>query len=128
MLRMILSAVLLLMGEANHSIVVVYLESMSYPTVARDAQIQGTVELIVGVSPSGDVVSASANSGHPMLKRAAEENIKRWRFAPGGERRFSINYEFSLEEPRTTYRSETKNYFELPTRVRVVTTLPARTD
>ena len=128
MLNIVLSAVLLLVAETSQPIEVTYLESIVYPPVARDAQIQGTVEVHVSVSATGDVLSASADAGHPALKHAAEENIRRWKFAAGVERRFSVTYEFSLEEPRTPYRSETKNCFNLPSRVRVVTTLPARTD
>ncbi len=128
MLKIILSVLVLMLGQTSQPIVVNYLESITYPTVARDAQIQGTVGVDVDVSSEGDVISANANSGHPALKHAAEENIRRWKFAAGTKRRLSITYEFSLEEPRTTYRPETKNYFELPSRVRVVTTLPARTD
>ncbi|SRR6266849_5733375 len=125
MLEIIYNVILLLVSQASQPIIVNYLESITYPAVARDAQIQGTVEIDVSVSSRGDVISASANSGNPVLKRAAEENIRRWRFAPGDQRAFSIVYEFSLEEPRTPYRSETKNYYELPSRVRVVTNLPA---
>lgn len=128
MLQAILNALFLLLPQANHQIVVTYLESITYPQVARDAQIQGTVEIEVKVSPQGDVVSTSTGPAHPMLKRAAEENIGRWKFAPGTARTFTITYEFSLEEPRTEYRSETRNYYYLPSRVRVLTTLPARTD
>jgi TonB family protein len=128
MLLIILSALLLLVGGGEEDIVVTYLESVTYPAVARDAQVQGTITLVVEVSPEGNVVSARANSGDANLKSVAEENIRRWKFAHGTERKFSIKYEFSLEEPRTPYRSETRNYFELPTRVRVVTSFPARSD
>jgi TonB family protein len=128
MLQIILVALSLFVSQTTEPITVTYLESIAYPVVARDAQIQGAVEIEVIVSPDGDVISASANSGHPALKRSAEENIRRWKFAPGAKKRISIVYEFSLEEPRTAYRTETKNYCDLPSRVRVVTTLPARTD
>lgn len=130
MFQAILSALLLFMGQTREPVtVVIYLESIAYPSVARDAQIQGTVEIEAVIAPSGDVDSASANSGHAVLKRAAEENIKRWKFAPANAKRnFSIIYEFSLEEPRTSFGAETKNYFDLPSKVRVVTNLRTRTD
>ncbi len=129
MLKIILSAILLLSTDTSDPALVTYLESITYPAVARDARIQGTVEVFVEVSPSGDVASASANSGHPALKRAAEENVKRWKFVrANAKRRFSIIYEFSLEEPSMPSGSETKNYFELPSKVRVVTNLRTRTD
>ncbi len=129
MLQAILSALIFLSSVTDQPITVTYLESLTYPAVARDAQIQGTVEIEAVVAPTGEVDSASANSGHPALRRAAEENVKRWKFAPANaKRRFSITYEFSLEEPRMPFGSETKNYFDLPSKVRVVTNLRTRTD
>ena len=126
---MILIGLFLFVSQTSEPINVAHLESIAYPVVARDAQIQGTVEIDVSISPDGAVISALANSGHPALKRPAEENIRRWRFAPANSRRnFSIVYEFSLEEPRLPYGCETKNYFDLPSKVRVVTNLRARTD
>jgi TonB family protein len=129
MLQIILVALFLFVSQTTEPITVTYLESIAYPVVARDAQIQGAVEIDVIVSPDGNVISASANSGHPALKHPAEENVRRWRFAPANTKiSFSIVYEFSLEEPRLPYGSETKNYFDLPSKVRVVTNLRARTD
>jgi len=129
MLQIILIALVVFVGQTSEPIAVTHLESIAYPVVARDAQVQGTVEVDVDISPDGAVISALANSGHPALKRPAEENIRRWRFAPANTKRsFSIVYEFSLEEPRLPYGSETKNYFDLPSKVRVVTNLRARTN
>ena len=129
MLQIILIALFLFVSQTSEPIAVTHLESIAYPVVARDAQIQGTVEVEVDVSPDGAVISALANSEHLALKRAAEENIKHWRFAPANVKRsFSIGYEFSLQEPRLPYGSETKNYFDLPSKVRVVTNFRARTD
>lgn len=129
MLRAILSVLFLFVGQTSEPITVTHLESIRYPAVARDARIQGTVEIDAVVAADGEVVSASANSGHPALKRAAEENVKQWKFSPvSTERKLSIVFEFSLEEPSVPYGAETKNYFDLPSRVRVVTNLRTRTD
>lgn len=128
MLDIILTLLIFLVPQANQQAVVTHLESISYPEVAHDAQIQGSVELSVEVSESGTVISAVALSGHPILKRAAETNIERWKFAAGTPRKLSMTYEFSLQEPRTSHRPDTKDYFDLPSRVRVVSELPARTD
>lgn len=51
-----------------------------YPPIARLAKIQGEVKVDFTLSSNGEVVSATAVSGHPMLKGAAEENVKTWRF------------------------------------------------
>ena len=128
MIQILLSFLLAWTSQTDQVVTVKHVESIAYPSVARDAQIQGKVEVEVSVSPEGDVVSASAISGHPALKPAAEENIRRWRFDRGATRRFSVTYSFSLEEPGMSGRSETRNAFDLPSLVRVVTNLPVRTD
>ena len=129
MLRVVLSTLIFLIGQAYQPIVVTHLESIGYPAVARDARIQGTVEITAEIAPDGRVISAYANSGHPALKPAAEENVKRWKFAPArNKRELSIVFEFALEEPNMPFGSETKNYFDLPSKVRVVTNFRSRTD
>jgi TonB family protein len=125
MLRILLAIVLFLTADSNPPLVVTYLESISYPAVARDAQIQGIVDVELTISPEGTVVSSIATSGHPALKAAAEENARRWKFAASGEKKISIRYEFLLEEPKARGRDDTRNYYQLPTRVRVVTSLRA---
>ncbi|HSR09791.1 MAG TPA: energy transducer TonB [Bryobacteraceae bacterium] len=55
-----------------------------YPALAKSARIQGQVELELVVDPpTGDVLSVSVESGHPMFKASATEAAKQWRFAPG---------------------------------------------
>jgi TonB family protein len=51
-----------------------------YPPIARLAKIQGEVQVDFTLNSNGEIVSAAAVSGHPMLKAAAEENVKTWRF------------------------------------------------
>ncbi len=53
-----------------------------YPTLAREARIQGTVVLDADISRDGAVESLKAISGHPMLIPAAVEAVKQWRFKP----------------------------------------------
>ncbi len=54
-----------------------------YPPLALQARIQGKVELQVAVEPStGEVRDVSAISGHPLLKPAAIDAAKQWRFVP----------------------------------------------
>lgn len=66
-----------------------------YPALARTANIQGKVELHVITGPDGKVISALAKSGHPLLERAALDNVKTWRFAGQSER--TVTYEFRVE-------------------------------
>jgi TonB family protein len=51
-----------------------------YPPIARLAQIQGEVKVKFVLNSDGEPISVLAVSGHPMLKPAAEENVKTWRF------------------------------------------------
>jgi TonB family protein len=106
--------------------VATHVESIGYPDFAREAAIQGAVDVEIIISSDGGVSSANAVSGHPVLKQAAEKNIRRWRFDPSsvGNRSLTVKYEFRLELPKTYYRSESQNIFELPTRVTVISNFP----
>jgi TonB family protein len=106
---------------------VVHVESLAYPDVAWATQIQGKVQVRVDISAKGEVISASAFSGHPILKTAAEANARKWKFSAGPERQAEILYEFSLEEPKTYDKSETKNLYELPDHVQIISNLRSAT-
>ena len=111
---------------ATRQPVATHVESIGYPDLARQATIQGAVDVEIIVSSDGGLSSASATSGHPLLKQAAEKNIKRRRFdsSSAGNRPLTVTYEFRLELPKTYYRPESRSIFELPTRVTVISNLP----
>jgi TonB family protein len=130
-MRFVLGSLLLLSAlsvddPAIHQPVATHVESIGYPNLARQAAIQGTADVEIIISSDGGVSSASAVSGHPLLKQAAEKNIKTWRFDSGstGNRALTVTYEFRLELPKTRYRPESRNIFELPTRVTVISNFP----
>jgi TonB family protein len=106
----------------------VHVESLAYPDVARAAQIQGEVDVEIEIDSQGNVSSAAAVSGHPVLKQAAEKNIRAWKFDASSSdgRRLTVGYRFILGLPKTYYRPETHNLFDLPTRVTVISKLPER--
>lgn len=54
----------------------------TYPPLARQARIQGTVILKILVSKSGDVQNLQLVSGHPILAPAAVEAVKQWKYRP----------------------------------------------
>jgi TonB family protein len=54
----------------------------SYPVIARAAHASGTVQVWVSIDETGKVVSASAVTGHPLLRAAAVEAAKLSRFSP----------------------------------------------
>lgn len=53
-----------------------------YPAAARAVKAGGAVSVQVTVDEAGDVISASAVSGHPLLRQAAEEAAKGAKFSP----------------------------------------------
>lgn len=53
-----------------------------YPAPARAVRAEGAVSVQVLIDEEGKVVSATAVSGHPLLRRAAVEAAQRSRFTP----------------------------------------------
>ena len=51
-----------------------------YPPIARLTHTQGEVKVDFVLNSSGEPVSVTAVSGNSLLKGAAEENVKSWRF------------------------------------------------
>jgi protein TonB len=53
-----------------------------YPSLAKQARIQGTVRLQAIVRRDGSVGSLQLISGHPLLTQAAIDAVSRWRYQP----------------------------------------------
>lgn len=60
----------------------VYRVQPIYPPIARQARIQGTVELRAIVSKAGTIENLAVVSGHPMLVKSAAEAVRQWRYRP----------------------------------------------
>ena len=54
----------------------------TYPPLARQARIQGSVLLQAEISKDGAIQNLRLISGHPMLAPAAIEAVKQWRYKP----------------------------------------------
>ena len=54
----------------------------TYPAIARAAGASGTVDVEVTVDESGNVASARAVSGHPLLQQAAVDAARQWTLKP----------------------------------------------
>jgi protein TonB len=54
----------------------------TYPPLARQARIQGTVVLQAVIGKDGSIQNLKVVSGHPMLAPAALEAVKQWRYKP----------------------------------------------
>jgi len=60
----------------------VYRVDPRYPMLARQARIQGTVQLRAIISKTGTIENLVVLSGHAMLVTAAVEAVKQWRYRP----------------------------------------------
>lgn len=58
------------------------LPSPQYPPAAKAVNAKGTVKVQVLVNESGDVVSANATSGHPMLRAVSVDAARHAKFRP----------------------------------------------
>jgi TonB family protein len=71
----------------------------TYPPLARQARIAGVVKLIFVLSGNaGEPTNVEVISGHPMLKDAAIENVKAWKFTNSyaeGKYQTTFRYRFS---------------------------------
>ena len=60
----------------------VHLVQPSYPAIARQAHASGTVIVQVTIDENGNVISAHAVSGHPLLQAAAAAAARASKFSP----------------------------------------------
>ena len=74
------------------------LPPLSYPTVALERRISGTVEIEFKTSPTGDIteIKVRTSSGHSELDRAALQNMRRGRWT-GSAGFFVKNFVFVLK-------------------------------
>jgi protein TonB len=54
----------------------------TYPPLARQARISGTVVLHAVISKDGSIENLTLVSGHPMLAPAAIDAVKQWKYKP----------------------------------------------
>ncbi|PYS51016.1 MAG: hypothetical protein DMF68_05600 [Acidobacteria bacterium] len=73
----------------------------TYPIIAAMAHVFGKVEVEVETNAKGDVASAKAISGHPLLCGTSEEAAKRWRFElePKDKNNRSLQLTFDFKNP-----------------------------
>jgi protein TonB len=54
----------------------------SYPPLARQARVQGTVKFTAIIGKDGAIHSLTLVSGHPLLVQAAQDVVKQWLYQP----------------------------------------------
>ena len=73
-----------------------------YPIVAKKACVEGTVVIEAVTNAAGDVAEAKVISGHPLLRTAAVNAVKEWKYEPfivNGEKKpvsFTVVLNFKL--------------------------------
>ena len=117
-----------LIAAGHHSVIdpeqstVTVAMSPPYPIIARHAQVSGDVSVEVSLNSAGEVVSARATGGHPLLNAAAERAAKEWRFAPSGDdpsnRTVSLVFSFKLM-PRCAPATDLTSIFYPPYKVEI---------
>jgi TonB family protein len=92
-------------SDLQTSVVITKLAQPSYPPVARQARIQGDVQIMVGVRRDGSVESVSLTSGHAILGRAALQSAQNSEYecrrCTEAVTSYSLVYTFRLEVPST---------------------------
>ncbi len=54
----------------------------TYPAMAKQARISGTVRLLGVIAPDGTIQKLQVVSGHPLLARAALDAVRQWVYRP----------------------------------------------
>ncbi len=67
----------------------------TYPEVAKRINLGGTVKVTALVGADGEVKSVEPVGGSPVLLKAAEDAVSKWKFAPGGESRETVELHFT---------------------------------
>ncbi|MBZ5662579.1 MAG: energy transducer TonB [Acidobacteriia bacterium] len=81
----------------------IHVEVLIYPQLARQAQIQGDVEVGAQIDSEGHVHAPIAETGPRILQLAAEVNLRTWRFQRGEDQELKVVYHFILKEGRESY-------------------------
>lgn len=91
-----------LQKEATHRV------EPDYPPLARAARVAGDVTVEIVIDTEGNVVSATALSGHALLKNAAVVAARQWKFNPTTlsgvpvQVKGNIVFEFHLPDAKTS--------------------------
>lgn len=99
-----------------------------YPPLARAARIQGEVRLWVATDGSR-VLSSTPQSGPPMLAKAAQENVKTWKFEAHEATQFLTMFSYRLltdSDCKSVLSSNGEVHLKLPSEIEVNASTPFR--
>jgi TonB family protein len=67
----------------------------AYPELAKKMNLGGTVKVVAVVMANGDVKSVEPVGGSPVLIKAAQDAVAKWKFAPGAESKEIVELHFT---------------------------------
>jgi len=118
-------------SQATPLITVKHLESMQYPSLARQARLQGSISIRLRISSEGTVVDAVASTSdallreHPLLQTETVKLVRKWTFgcancAPDADYDHVLIFVYRIEGRESQYNN---SHFtiDLPDRVTVIT-------
>ena len=97
-----------------------------FPAIAATAKATGDVIVEVKIDSHGNVASADAVAGHPLLKKVCEATAKRWKFgtARAGENERIARLTFSFRVLDKADAFEMAAVFFPPYRIEIATVKP----
>ena len=96
-----------------------------YPAAALATRTMGEVIIAVKIDKEGKVISATAESGHPLLRATGEKIAKQWVFSSdesGTEREGEIIFAFIIGEKRKTDSFTKPNRLEVFAKTQTINT------
>jgi TonB family protein len=100
-------------------------EAPEYPTVARQARIQGEVHLRLTVGGDGKIVSVESSTGPAILVAQAKSNVLQWTYTPTGQpMKLEVVYTFRLEKPEMERTPTPRIHLESPVHIIISSNLP----
>lgn len=101
---------------------------LTYPSMARLAQIQGEIRLKLEVAADGEIISVSTTAGPDALTAIATKEIRAWRYASGGQRcSVPLAIHYSLEKPLTSGAPVARVEINTPFDITVTSSYPLPT-
>jgi TonB family protein len=101
-----------------------------YPPLARRAHlVGGDVQLVAEIDRNGVVTSVHGSGTHPLFCKAAEENLRQWKFGPFAPDQqfpanFKITFSYRMAGSPAAYSVPATVKWKLPERVEIVVPPP----
>jgi len=94
-----------------------------YPVLARQARIEGTVQVKV-TTDGTSVTNITASGANRILLDAAEQNVRTWQLYRHKPQTFTVTFVYKLESPEVYGFVNPTVLLELPNRVEVRSKMP----